>query len=184
MIDTWVDPNLPEDQQKPSFSELDLEAWLNLEPREQEPVVSGCKSSLTAEERYFVAPRVVLFTEYNALPRMEVRFSNHNVFIRDNGICQYCNIPLVRGAKATIRSGFEEFSVDHINPRARGGKSTWVNIVAACKPCNARKGDRTPEEASMKLLSTPKKPIWDNNLIGKVPRRPPDWIHFLKDSKV
>jgi hypothetical protein len=34
-------------------------------------------------------------------------------------------------------------------PRARGGKKSFENCVACCKPCNNKKQDRTPNEARM-----------------------------------
>jgi len=46
--------------------------------------------------------------------------------------------------------------MDHVIPRSRGGASTWENLVACCIPCNNRKGNRTPEEAGMKLHRTPR----------------------------
>ncbi|MEC7434681.1 MAG: HNH endonuclease, partial [Actinomycetota bacterium] len=63
--------------------------------------------------------------------------SRRAVFARDDYQCQYC------GAHAD--------SIDHILPRSRGGHHSWENLVAACKPCNLSKRDRTPEEAGMVL---------------------------------
>lgn len=77
-----------------------------------------------------------------------VKFSRVNILIRDHFACGYC------GRKAELRY----LTYDHVIPRAQGGKTTWDNIVTACRPCNARKGDRTPEQAGMKLRSQPVKP--------------------------
>jgi hypothetical protein len=49
-----------------------------------------------------------------------------------------------------------ELTLDHVFPRSRGGLSSWENLVAACKSCNRRKADRTPEEAEMPLLRRPR----------------------------
>jgi 5-methylcytosine-specific restriction endonuclease McrA len=49
-----------------------------------------------------------------------------------------------------------ELTLDHVLPRSRGGASTWENLVAACRRCNNRKGDRLPEEANMRLKKRPK----------------------------
>ena len=70
------------------------------------------------------------------------------LYSRDHHICAYC---------------VEEFkdnalTIDHVLPRSRGGKNTWVNTVTACKPCNVRKADRTPEEAHMPLAYIPYAP--------------------------
>lgn len=77
-----------------------------------------------------------------------IKFSRINILLRDHFRCQYC------GAKAELR----DLTYDHVVPRAHGGKTTWENIVTACKPCNLRKGDRTPEQAAMKLRAQPVKP--------------------------
>ena len=66
------------------------------------------------------------------------------IYMRDKFRCQYC------GEKRTPA----ELTLDHIFPRSRGGDNTPVNIVAACLRCNNRKGNRTPEEARMPLLTT------------------------------
>ena len=63
--------------------------------------------------------------------------SRRAVFARDDYQCQYC--------------GTHADSIDHIVLRPRGGHHSWENLVAACKPCNLSKRDRTPEEAGMVL---------------------------------
>lgn len=78
----------------------------------------------------------------------KVRFSRVNVLTRDGFRCQYC------GEKLPAR----ELTFDHVVPRSQGGKTTWTNIVTACRRCNADKGNRTPEQAGMKLLSKPVRP--------------------------
>ncbi len=68
----------------------------------------------------------------------KVPFTKKNVFIRDGFKCQYCG-------------SNNELTIDHIIPVSRGGKSTFENCVAACKPCNNKKNNRTPSEANMYL---------------------------------
>ena len=60
------------------------------------------------------------------------------MFSRDDYRCQYC--------------GNHADSIDHVVPRSRGGRDVWDNLAAACRPCNSRKRDRTPDEAGMRLL--------------------------------
>jgi 5-methylcytosine-specific restriction endonuclease McrA len=52
----------------------------------------------------------------------------------------------------------EEGSLDHVMPRSRGGKNTWENLVWSSKDVNARKGNRLPHEAGLKLLTVPRAP--------------------------
>jgi 5-methylcytosine-specific restriction endonuclease McrA len=78
--------------------------------------------------------------------RRDISFSKKNILRRDNFTCQYCG--------ATDNS----LTVDHVLPKSRGGKSNWINVVVACKLCNLKKGNRTPLEKGMRLLSKPSKP--------------------------
>jgi len=52
----------------------------------------------------------------------------------------------------------DEGSLDHVLPRSRGGADTWENLVWSSKDVNARKGNRLPHEAGLKLLSVPRAP--------------------------
>lgn len=77
--------------------------------------------------------------------RVKRNLSRKNIFYRDNFTCQYC-------------SSDEYLTIDHVVPIARGGEWTWENLVTACAKCNSRKGQKTPEEANMKLMKVPKAP--------------------------
>ncbi len=67
------------------------------------------------------------------------------IYARDEGRCAYCG-KLVAMAGATV---------DHVLPLSQGGHTTWENLVNCCPRCNQRKGDRTPEQAHMRLLFQP-----------------------------
>lgn len=95
-------------------------------------------------------PSVVREVKKARMRKVSVKFSRQNVLLRDGHTCQYCNT--VFEARA--------LNYDHVLPRSRGGKTDWENIVMACYVCNAKKADRTPTEAGMKLLRTPRKPDW------------------------
>ncbi|XP_015578663.1 uncharacterized protein LOC8276527 isoform X2 [Ricinus communis] len=75
--------------------------------------------------------------------RIKSNLSRKNVLHRDNYTCQYC-------------SSRENLTIDHVLPTARGGQWTWENLVTACSKCNSKKGQKTPEEANMKLIKVPK----------------------------
>jgi len=82
-------------------------------------------------------------------PRPRVKLSRREVFARDHHTCQYC------GART------HDLTLDHVVPRHRGGSHTWDNLVAACKPCNHRKGGKTLDEARLRLLRLPIEPRSD-----------------------
>lgn len=79
-------------------------------------------------------------------PRPRLRLSRKEVFARDNYTCQYC------GAKT------RDLTLDHVMPRHRGGLHVWENVLTACKPCNHRKRNHTPEEAHMHPTRRPYRP--------------------------
>jgi len=95
----------------------------------------------------FACPTVIKLKRYIRIPyRRSVPFSKKNVLKRDRHTCQYCG----------VTEG--ELTIDHILPRSLGGESSWLNVVVACKSCNAKKGSRTPEEAGLSLKSKPYRP--------------------------
>ena len=71
--------------------------------------------------------------------------SNGYLFRRDQNLCLYCG-----GEFETA-----ELSRDHILPVSRNGTDSWTNVVTACKRCNHRKANQTPEEAGMELIAIP-----------------------------
>lgn len=91
--------------------------------------------------------------------------SRRAVFARDNHTCGYC------GARAD--------SIDHVVPRSRGGKNVWENVIAACRPCNLRKRDRTPDEAGMRMSTVPRAPRELSWIVYSVPRVPEEWKPYL-----
>lgn len=95
-------------------------------------------------------PEVILLSGFNGFIKREVRLSRRNIFERDEHRCQYCG---ERFAK-------HDLTIDHVLPRSRGGRDTWENLTLACVKCNIRKGNRTPDEAHMKLLRKPAVPRW------------------------
>lgn len=72
--------------------------------------------------------------------------SRREVFRRDNHTCQYCG-------------STKQLTIDHVIPRSKGGPHIWSNVVAACETCNSKKGNLTPAQANMPLLTKPKAPV-------------------------
>lgn len=96
-------------------------------------------------------PSVIRLLHYVKVGRehAKVKFSRHNLFVRDHYRCQYCGRQLPTN----------RLTYDHVIPVAKGGGKNWENIVTSCVDCNRQKGDRTPDEAGLRLLKKPSAPI-------------------------
>ena len=114
-------------------------------------------------------PSVVVLKDY-VKPRKSVAFTRFNLFLRDEFCCQYC------GKKGDL-------TFDHIVPRANGGITSWENVVAACSPCNMRKGSKSLRRVGMSLRKPTRTPAAEElRNIGR--KFPPNhlhesWIDFL-----
>lgn len=107
-------------------------------------------------------PSVVVLRDY-VKPRKRVAFTRFNLFLRDEFCCQYC------GSR-------QDLTFDHVLPRKLGGITSWENVVAACAPCNLKKGSKTLREAGMKLRQQPFRP--DAEKLRNLGRRfPPHHLH-------
>jgi 5-methylcytosine-specific restriction endonuclease McrA len=107
-------------------------------------------------------PSVISLKTY-VKPSRHPAFTRFNVFLRDRFSCQYC------GAR-------EDLTFDHVTPRSKGGQTTWENVVAACSPCNLRKGDRLPREVEMWPMQAPFAPtLQDLHSNGR--HFPPNYLH-------
>jgi 5-methylcytosine-specific restriction endonuclease McrA len=105
----------------------------------------GMRVLRTAHDEYRVPSVVRRRTYINVRRRREASgMKRLRIYMRDKFRCQYCG----------EKKGAGELTLDHIFPRSRGGDNTPVNVVAACIGCNNRKGNRTPAEARMPLLTT------------------------------
>lgn len=113
-------------------------------------------------------PSVIRLNRYVQAPYKGVNLTRQNIFKRDNFECQYC------GTK-------RDLTIDHVIPRAKGGADTWTNLVTACKKCNAKKGNYTPESANMPLRKKPAKPSYSIFLKDHMNDQIGEWDAFLSD---
>ncbi len=145
------------------YQTFDFDAWRRL------PVddVSGSVGTPSGPLRL---PRVIVLRHYDRVPKRHLRYSRVNVFARDKFTCQYCG----------ARPPRSQLNLDHVIPRALGGKTTWENVVASCVDCNRRKGGRTPHQASFRLMRKPKRPRWTPLVnLASAPGRHAEWRPFL-----
>jgi 5-methylcytosine-specific restriction endonuclease McrA len=104
------------------------------------------QGELHSQRQKIRLPSVIRLLEYRRIPHQTRALSRKNILMRDRYTCQYCHRVLPSG----------ELTLDHVIPRSRAGETAWENLVACCHPCNNRKGNRTPEEAAMKLARVPR----------------------------
>jgi 5-methylcytosine-specific restriction endonuclease McrA len=117
--------------------------WMTLAPQDGGPCIRTARARLRV-------PEIVALQHYDRIPLAAVTFSRRNVAKRDHYTCQYCG----------VQPGVDALTTDHIVPRSQGGHSSWTNCVAACMGCNARKADRTPDQAGIRLRKSPTRPEW------------------------
>lgn len=107
-------------------------------------VVKEYDESIHIKNQEIKLPKIVVLKKYINISHTP-KFSRHNVYLRDDYTCQYCG----RHFSPT------DLTFDHVVPRCKGGKTTWENIVTACKECNNHKGGKTLEESHMHLINKP-----------------------------
>ena len=116
-------------------------------------------------------PEVIVLLKHDRPARQYVPFTRRNLYRRDRFTCQYCG----------EKPGSENLSIEHIVPRSMGGPTGWANCVLACLRCNVRKGNRTPEQAGMRLNRMPTRPRWipQVNLPDGIVKK--SWPQFVSD---
>lgn len=130
-----------------SYANYDLHTWTELSElrRQFEPDSHDWVRTVRID---LAVPRIIRLIGYDKLPAQGVKLNRRNLFARDRNHCQYCGNLFPSS----------ELSIDHVVPRSQGGPDTWENLVCACVRCNSRKGGRTPQQARMRLIATPKRP--------------------------
>jgi 5-methylcytosine-specific restriction endonuclease McrA len=139
--------------------------------------VEGVARKLRTPSTIFEVPSVLRLTRFVNVPQRGVSWSKRGILRRDGYTCVYCGIgPGGVSRGRTLKR--EDFTVDHIIPRSRGGRNTWSNCACACYSCNQRKGNRTAHEAGMRLLFEPKRPRVNYLVVsGSVPD---EWKKYFR----
>jgi 5-methylcytosine-specific restriction endonuclease McrA len=125
-----------------TFEPLGVVSWkkaITLVFLQKVEVIQEYEREIHSVSRSFRLPAVIRLLGFVRNGRVGVKFSRRNVFMRDDYTCQYC------GQRFEPKS----LTCDHIIPKSRGGITEWTNIVTSCIPCNLKKGDKLPEEATI-----------------------------------
>jgi len=115
--------------------------WITLPIRSQDNAVQTVRGPIRV-------PTVIVAVNFAKVPKKRPKLCARTIRERDGNRCQYTG--------RVLRP--EEGSLDHVMPRSRGGKNTWENLVWSSKDVNARKGNRLPHEAGLRLLTVPRAP--------------------------
>ena len=95
--------------------------------------------------------------------------TRRNIMIRDESRCQYCCIDFRE----------PDLTIDHVMPRSKGGKTTWTNVVMACKPCNQQKRDLLLENTSLSLSQPPRRPSYRSIIKKRIKTSNVEWKEYL-----
>lgn len=125
-------------------------------------IVSEYDTTISSPSFKMQLPSVVSLKQY-VKPARRPAFTRFNLFLRDRFNCQYCGAP-------------DDLTFDHLIPRSKGGQTTWQNVVAACSPCNLKKGGRMPKEARMMPRVWPFEPTV-HDLQDRGRAFPPNHLH-------
>src|SRR5256885_6067963 len=115
--------------------------WITLPIRDGDNAVHTVRGAIRV-------PTLIVALNFAKVPKKRPKLCAKTVRERDGNRCQYTG-KLLRP---------DEGSLDHVLPRSRGGKDEWGNLVWSDKSVNAKKGNRLPHEAGLKLLSVPRAP--------------------------
>jgi 5-methylcytosine-specific restriction endonuclease McrA len=108
------------------------------------PIISGSYE--------FIRPLIIRLLNFVKFRVNKLKINRQRIYKRDNHQCAYC------GNKRNL-------TIDHIIPKSKGGENTWLNLITCCSSCNRTKGDRTPEEANMRLIVKPYEPTIFSDII-------------------
>lgn len=151
-----------------SYFPLSLWSWQEAVKavfRDSVVVLSEYERVVRSTSREIKLPSVLALKEYIPMARKPA-FTRFNVFLRDEFTCQYCS------------DGFKtnDLTFDHLIPRSRGGRTSWDNIVTACRDCNTIKGNKMPDQCNMFPVNNPRQPtIYELQEHGR--KFPPNFLH-------
>lgn len=141
---------------------VDWNTWQNLPIRDYDLVIHTSKKAIRC-------PRVIIQPNFSKMPMVHPRPTKDAIRRRDGGVCQYTGKLL----------SWKDGNIDHVIPRAQGGKNTFENMVWSEKGINSIKADKTPVQAGLKLIRKPVAPKPMPKSATMTIARHPSWKYFL-----
>lgn len=142
------------------------------------PVYYSDRTIRDGRGNIYRVPSVVVLKHYMNSTNKAAKYSKNNIYARDLCVCQYCGKKTEKGNR----------TVDHVIPKSLWSKkrynfqlNSFENVVTCCQSCNEYKGNRTPQQAGMTLINSPKKitrsEIYKNKL--KLIKIQEEWREFI-----
>lgn len=138
-------------------------------------ILSKYEKTIKSPSLEIQVPSVIVFKNGKGTRKNSVRFSRKNVWIRDEGRCQYCGIEV----------SSKNFTLDHVVPKKHGGGTSWNNVVTCCVKCNQKKADKLLHKSGLFLKKSPSKPsnlpyVQDSEYYADFGSKiPDDWKFWL-----
>lgn len=131
-------------------------------------VIAYYNDYILSEKNKFAIPAVIAYPRFIKYNTSKIP-TKKKILSRDGYICQYCSLQL----------NSQSSTIDHIIPvfmhKNKKDANTWENMVACCKKCNSKKGDKLLEFTDMQLIRQPKRPNYGINLHNP----PVEWMEFI-----
>jgi CRISPR/Cas system Type II protein with McrA/HNH and RuvC-like nuclease domain len=128
-------------------------------------ILKSAETPIITDTDIYERPVIIRLLNYVKYRIKSIRFNRQRLFCRDGHKCCYCG-------------NTKNLTIDHVIPKSKGGKNSWDNLITCCWGCNKYKGNKTPDEAGMKLLSKPYEPTIFSDVIN--PSIEIIWKDFLK----
>ena len=108
-------------------------------------IVKSSDNLIVTDKKSYERPVIIRLLNYVRYVYRRLRVNRHKIYKRDGHKCVYCG-------------NSKQLTIDHLIPKSKGGKNTWENLVTCCSKCNVKKGDKTIEQAGLRLLKKPYEP--------------------------
>ncbi len=151
-----------------SYLPLSIWSWqeaLKAKYQDRVHIVAEYDRTVRSPSQTIPLPSVISLKAYVPMNRTPA-FTRFNVFLRDHFRCQYCR---TKGQAADL-------TFDHVVPKAKGGRTSWDNIVTACQRCNLKKGAKLLGHSGLHLQRAPERPSY-HQLQDYGRRFPPNFLH-------
>lgn len=135
-------------------------------------VLSSWNDNISLVNGSISTPSVLKLKKYVSGNFSQATFNRKTLLKRDNYTCQYCG----------IRMQLPEITIDHVIPKSQNGKTTFLNCVVCCKPCNSKKSNKTVEQVNMQLLRKPYVPSKNAIFLPSIDRWHDDWSTYIGNN--